>query len=151
MLPTFSSWSMEHIKRVFEAKSELDCLHALDDTFSQRLEFTFNGAPLPRVGLQKLVLGMVQTAGFDLHVDWKNAVEVPRDGANRDGMLGGYYVIYNVRKPLPGSTQLALFERHKSVNVEIESESADPSVDSRRIVKLAIVARDVQVSPALSP
>ena len=33
-------------------------------------------------------------------------------------MLGGYYVIRNVQKPVPGSAQPALFERHKSVNVE---------------------------------
>lgn len=33
-------------------------------------------------------------------------------------MLGGYYVIRNVKKPLPGSSTLALFARHKSVNVE---------------------------------
>ncbi|RDX57076.1 hypothetical protein K466DRAFT_484322 [Polyporus arcularius HHB13444] len=148
MLSTFYSWSIEHIKNVFEAKSERDCLQALEDTFSQRLEFTFNGSPLPRVGLQKIVLGMLQTSGFCLNVDWLNAVEVPRDGSNRSGMLGGYYVIRNVKKPLPGSSTLALFERHKSVNVEIESESPDPSVDSRRIVKLAIVATDVPVPPA---
>ena len=36
----------------------------------------------------------------------------------QNGMLGGYYVIRNVKKPLPGSSTLALFERHKSVNVE---------------------------------
>ena len=83
MLPTFYSWSIEHIKRVFEAKSERDCLQALDDTFSQRLEFTFNGSPLPRIGLQKIVLAMLQTSGFCLNVDWLNAVEVPRDGSNR--------------------------------------------------------------------
>ncbi|RPD59605.1 hypothetical protein L227DRAFT_611830 [Lentinus tigrinus ALCF2SS1-6] len=148
MLSTFYSWSIEHIKNVFEAKSERDCLKALDDTFSQRLEFTFNGSPLPRVGLQKIVLAMLQNSGFCLNVDWLNAVEVPRDGSNRNGMLGGYYVIRNVKKPLPGTAKLALFERHKSVNVEIESESSDPSVDSRRIVKLAIVATDVPVPPA---
>lgn len=87
MLPTFYSWSIEHIKSVFEAKSERDCLRALDETFSQRLEFTFNGAPLPRVGLQKIVLGMVQASGFGLNVDWLNAVEVPRDSANRVSAL----------------------------------------------------------------
>ena len=83
MLPTFYSWSIEHIKSVFEAKSENDCLRALDNTFSDRLEFTFNGSPLPRVGLQKLVLSMVQSSNFCLNVDWLNAVEVPRDSANR--------------------------------------------------------------------
>ncbi|KAI0663913.1 hypothetical protein C8Q70DRAFT_386850 [Cubamyces menziesii] len=151
MLPTFYAWSTEHIRRVFEAKSENDCLKALDDTFSQRLEFTFNGSPLPREGLQKIVLAMLQASGFCLNVDWLNAVEVPRDGSNRNGMLGGYYIIRNVKKPVPGSSKLACFERHKSVNVVIESESADPSVDSRRIVKLAIVATDVPVQTTQPP
>ncbi|KAH9902750.1 hypothetical protein C8Q73DRAFT_635136 [Cubamyces lactineus] len=151
MLPTFYAWSTEHIRRVFEAKSEHDCLKALDDTFSQRLEFTFNGSPLPRAGLQKIVLAMLQTSGFCLNVDWLNAVEVPRDGSNRNGMLGGYYIIRNVKKPVPGSSELACFERHKSVNVVIESESTDPSVDSRRIVKLAIVATDVPVQATQPP
>lgn len=89
-------------------------------------------------------------------------------------MLGGYYIIRNVKKALPGSSTLACFERHKSVNVEcvlarahacmlgamnahlfglrrIESESPDPSVDSRRIVKLAIVATDVPVQTTQPP
>lgn len=35
-----------------------------------------------------------------------------------------------------------LFERHKRVSVVIESESQNPTIDSRRIVKLAIVATD---------
>ena len=87
MLPTFYAWSTEHIRRVFEAKSENDCLKALDDTFSQRLEFTFNGSPLPREGLQKIVLAMLQASGFCLNVDWLNAVEVPRDGSNRVSAL----------------------------------------------------------------
>ena len=83
MLSTFYSWSIEHIKSVFEAKCESDCLQALDETFSQHLEFTFNGSPLTRGGLQKIVLAMLQSSGFCLNVDWQNAVEVPRDGSNR--------------------------------------------------------------------
>ncbi|KAI9061074.1 hypothetical protein PYCCODRAFT_1427917 [Trametes coccinea BRFM310] len=151
MLPGFYAWSIEHIKKVFEAKSERECLQALEETFSQRLEFTFNGSPLPRVGLQKIVLAMLQTSGFCLNVDWLNAVEVPRDSSNRNGMLGGYYIIRNVKKPVPGSSKLGCFERHKSVNVVIESESSDPTVDSRRIVKLAIVATDVPVQSTQPP
>ncbi|KAI8980075.1 hypothetical protein BD414DRAFT_109261 [Trametes punicea] len=151
MLTSFYTWSCEHIKKVFEAKSERDCLQALEETFSERLEFTFNGSPLPRVGLQKIVLAMLQTSGFRLNVDWLNAVEVPQDDSNRNGMLGGYYVIRNVMKPVPGSSHLACYERHKSVNVVIESESSDPRVDSRRIVKLAIVATDVPVQTTQRP
>ena len=88
MLPTFYSWSIEHIKRVFEGKSEQACIQAIDDTFSERLEFTFNGSPLPRAALQKIVLSMAQQSDFNLTVEWLNAVEVPRDPANRVSLFG---------------------------------------------------------------
>lgn len=147
MLSTFYSWSIEHIKRVFEAKSENECLQALDETFSERLDFTFNGSQVRRIELQEIVLAMLQSSGFCLIVDWLHAVEVSRDDSNRvsscewhtsriseqcsdvetvdyflvrrqDGMLGGYYVIRNVKKLLPGSSIPTLVERHKSVNVQ---------------------------------
>ncbi|OCH93063.1 hypothetical protein OBBRIDRAFT_790656 [Obba rivulosa] len=143
MLSSFYAWSIEHIKGVFEAKSEIDCLRALDETFSQRVEFTFNGTSLSRYSLEQVILAMVRGSGFRLTVDWQNAVEVPRDSSNRDGILGGYYVIRNIRKELPGMSRPILFERHKSVNVVIESELPDAHVDSRRIVKLALVATDM--------
>ncbi|EMD33958.1 hypothetical protein CERSUDRAFT_125705 [Gelatoporia subvermispora B] len=142
MLTSFYAWSVEHIKSVFEAKSEIDCLRALDETFSQRVEFTFNGTQLSRYSLQQVVLSMVQGSGFRLAVDWQNAVEVPKDPSNRNGILGGYYIIRNIRKELPGMSAPVLFERHKSVNVVIESELPDAHIDSRRIVKLALVATD---------
>ncbi|CCL99313.1 uncharacterized protein FIBRA_01329 [Fibroporia radiculosa] len=146
MLSTFYTWSREHIQRVFEAKSSEDCRQALDDTFSQRIDLTLNGTTLPRTHLQKAIMAMVEDSGFRLAVEWHNAVEVPRDDCNRAGMLGGYYVIRNIRKRLPGESTI-LVERHKSVNVIIESESSDPSIDSRRIVKLAIVATDMPMTP----
>ena len=146
MLSTLYSWSFEHTKRIFEAKSEHECLQALNETFSARLDFTFNGSQLCRVELQETVLAMLQSSGFCLNVDWLHAVEVSRDDYNRvsphryhtsceleqcsdvvplvyflvrlqDGMLGGYYIIRNIRKLLPGSSIPTLFERHKSVNV----------------------------------
>ncbi|KAH9950009.1 hypothetical protein B0H21DRAFT_777039 [Amylocystis lapponica] len=132
----------EHIKRVFEAKTESECRRALDDTFSQRMEFTMNGTSLPRAGLLRTVLSMVENSGFRLTVEWQNAVEVPLDSSNRNGILGGYYIVRNVAKQMPGYSAPLLCERHKSVNVVIESESPDADIDSRRIVKLALIATD---------
>ncbi|KZT01372.1 uncharacterized protein LAESUDRAFT_707458 [Laetiporus sulphureus 93-53] len=143
MLPTCYAWSKEHIKRVFEAKSAADCLRALDDTFSQKIELTLNGKPLPRSHLQTAILAMVESSGFRLTVEWLNAVEVPHDDSYRSGSLGGYYIIRNIQKMLPGRTSPVLYERHKSINVVIESESRDRSVDSRKIVKLTLVATDL--------
>ncbi|KAL6301338.1 hypothetical protein BKA93DRAFT_738820 [Sparassis latifolia] len=145
MLSTIYAWSLDHIKRVFEAKTTLECLRALDETFSQHIEFTMNGMQLPRIGLQRTVLAMVEASGYRLAVDWQNAVEVPKDPSNRNGVLGGYYIIRNVTKHLPGSAAPLLCERHKSINVVIESEHPDANSDSRRIVKLALVATDLPV------
>ncbi|KAI0733604.1 hypothetical protein C8Q72DRAFT_771994 [Fomitopsis betulina] len=142
ILPTFYSWSKEHIERVFEAKTSADCLQAINDTFSQNIELTLNGSPIPRTYLESAIMGMVEASGFRLSVEWLNAVEVSRDGSLRSGALGGYYVIRNLRRQLPGSKIQMLYERHKSINASIDSESSDPGVDSRRIVKLAIVATD---------
>ncbi|KZT67948.1 hypothetical protein DAEQUDRAFT_672301 [Daedalea quercina L-15889] len=142
ILPTFYAWSKEHIQRVFEAKTSADCLQALNDTFSQNVELILNGSPIPRTYLESTIMGMVEASGFSLSVEWLNAVEVPRDESHRNGALGGYYVIRNLRRQTPSSTTPMLYERHKSINVIIESESSDPSIDSRRIVKLALVATD---------
>ncbi|PCH42043.1 hypothetical protein WOLCODRAFT_72813 [Wolfiporia cocos MD-104 SS10] len=147
MHSTFYTWSREHIQRVFEAKNEADCLRALNDTFSQKIELSLNGTSLPRTHLQTAIMAMVAGSGFRLSVEWQHANEVPRDPSNspasQNGTLEGHYVIRGIRKQLPGRSTTALYERHKSVKVVIESESSDRSVDTRRIVKLTIVAKDV--------
>lgn len=136
MLSTIYEWSLQHIRDVFEAKSEDECLRAIDQTFSRNIDFSTNGKQLSQADLRCFVLSMVSSAGYRLKVQWLNALEVPRDDTNRvslhscilsskgliqsaqDGVLGGYYVISNVRKisptgaPLPGR-----FERHKFINV----------------------------------
>ncbi|KAI0685959.1 hypothetical protein BC835DRAFT_1288927 [Cytidiella melzeri] len=118
MLPTLYQWSIEHIKNVFEAKSEDECQVAIDETFSQGIEFMSNGKQLCRADLQKFVLSMVMASGFRLKVQWQNALEVPRDSSNRDGVVGGYYIISNVRKTSSSGVPVAgRFARHKFVNV----------------------------------
>ena len=83
MLPTIYEWSIQHIKNVFEAKSEDECIRALDGTFSQNIDFITNGKQHSRADLQRFVLTMVTTSGFRLKVQWQNALEVPRDSSNR--------------------------------------------------------------------
>lgn len=83
MLSTIYEWSIEHIRNVFEAKSEDECLRAIDDTFSQAIEFITNGKQLGRADLQRFIVSMVSSSGFRLKVQWQNALEVPRDGTNR--------------------------------------------------------------------
>lgn len=97
MLPTLYDWSVEHIRRVFEAKSEDECLRALDDTFARDGDFASNGRTLGRRDLQRFVLAMVSASGFRLKVQWMNALEVPTDDSNR------------VRPCLPHPTLFPLF------------------------------------------
>ena len=87
MLPTIYDWSVTHIQTVFEAKSEDECIRAIDETFSQNIEFTTNGKLLCRADLQRFVLTMVTTSAFRLKVQWQNALEVPRDDSNRVSAL----------------------------------------------------------------
>ena len=82
-LSSIYEWSIDHIKHVFEAKTEEDSLEAIDDTFSHHIEIIMNGKELSRGELQKFVLAMVKSSGFRLGVSWQNAVEVPRDDSNR--------------------------------------------------------------------
>lgn len=83
MYSTIYAWSIDHIKNVFEAKSEEECMSALDDTFSHAIEVTVNGKTLSRMDLQRFVLSMLGSSGYRLNVQWQNGVEVPRDDSNR--------------------------------------------------------------------
>lgn len=83
MLPTLYDWSISHIQNVFEAKSEDECLRAIDHTFSRGIEFIANGKQLNRTELQRFILSMAMSSGFRLKVQWQNALEVPRDESNR--------------------------------------------------------------------
>ncbi|TCD61124.1 hypothetical protein EIP91_009004 [Steccherinum ochraceum] len=72
MYSTIYSWSIDHIKSVFEAKSEDECLRAIDETFSHAIEVTVNGKVLSRMELQRFVLNMVGSSGYRLNVQWQN-------------------------------------------------------------------------------
>ncbi|TRM64314.1 hypothetical protein BD626DRAFT_568082 [Schizophyllum amplum] len=145
-LKTLTDWSTAHIRAVFEAASDAAALRAIEDTFAERLEGSVNGAPLSRPHLAQMVLAMRQSAGpRGLRVEWVQAQEVPGDATLRDGSLGGMYVIRGIQRATP-SGHPALFERHKTVAVRIESELLDPRIDSRRITSLVFVASDVRVN-----
>ncbi|KAK1222881.1 hypothetical protein PQX77_014303 [Marasmius sp. AFHP31] len=145
---SLTEWSIAHIRRIFEAPNDSEAVRAISETFSPTVSATLNGSPIPREGIDKLVLTMRQGSigGNGLKVEWKHTVESPMDpSTNRDGSFGGVYVITGLRKSLPGSDEPVPFARHKTVTVRIESQNAeDYSMDSRRIVHLVFVASDIQ-------
>lgn len=83
MFSSFEDWSVEHIRSVFEAKSEDECRSAIENTFTSDIEFVANGAKLNLPQLTQFVLTMVTTSDFKLKVVWQSALETPRDALNR--------------------------------------------------------------------
>lgn len=87
-LCSLSEWSIQHIRDVFEARSDEQSLRAITATFSDNVSATVNGAPLSREGINQLVLAMRRGSAGGLRVQWQQAVEVPRNPAtNRVSFL----------------------------------------------------------------
>ncbi|EPQ52722.1 hypothetical protein GLOTRDRAFT_131959 [Gloeophyllum trabeum ATCC 11539] len=142
-LPTLTEWSKQHISAVFESRNDAESLRAVEETFSPDVRVLLNGTPVNREGVKQLVVAMRRAAPAGLKVDWQVTVDVPKDPSNRNGAFGGVYVVRGQRKELPGTKGVVDIERHKSVNVVIQSQSEDPSTDSRKIVNLVFVAADL--------
>jgi len=143
-LSSLSSWSMQHIKDVFEAPKDADSSRAIDATFSPDIKAMLNGMQLNKDGIRQLVQAMRKASTTGLKVEWLSTVEVPKDPDNRNGAFGGMYIIRGLKKEVPGMSGFVDFERRKSVNVIIESQSDDPNIDSRKLVNLVFVAADVR-------
>ncbi|KAF8150109.1 hypothetical protein B0H34DRAFT_666593 [Crassisporium funariophilum] len=144
-LTSLTQWSQEHIRAVFESPSNEDSMQAVDETFAKTVNATLNGKPMGAAEIRQLVLSMRKESPGGLKVQWQQTVEVPQDAHNRNGSFGGVYIIRGIQRILPGYSRPVEFERHKTVTVRIESQSTDPTVDSRKIVNLVFVASDNRV------
>jgi hypothetical protein len=82
-LSSLSEWSAQHIKDVFESASDEESLRAIKATFADNIAATINGSPLPRAAIDHLVLAMRKSSKTGLNVEWRQAVETPRDSFNR--------------------------------------------------------------------
>ncbi|KAJ7859150.1 hypothetical protein B0H14DRAFT_3446786 [Mycena olivaceomarginata] len=140
-LSSLTEWSMQHIRDVFEAPSDELSLRAIHSTFSRNLKANLNGAALDFDELCGLVSAMRKSARNGLDVQWARADDAPDDLGNRSANTA----FAASGESNPGSDQLFEFERRKKVVVRIQSQSAQPELDSRLIMKLDIVASDVQV------
>ncbi|KAF8972149.1 hypothetical protein BDZ97DRAFT_1650197 [Flammula alnicola] len=145
-LSSLVQWSQDHIRDVFESSTDEGSMRAVEETFAKNLNATVNGRPLGYAEIKQMVLMMRKQSACGLKVQWLQTVQVPHDSSNRDGSFGGMYIIHGIQKILPGRDKPTEFSRHKTVTVSIESQSTDPTVDTRRIVTLAFVASDLQVN-----
>ncbi|KZT29680.1 hypothetical protein NEOLEDRAFT_1127448 [Neolentinus lepideus HHB14362 ss-1] len=144
-LSTLTDWSKQHISALFEIGNDSDALKAIEETFSPDVVVMLNGTRLDRDGVKQLVLALRRAAPKGLKVDWQVVVDVPKDASNRSGSFGGVYIIRGLKQEVPG-LGLTDFERRKSVNAVIESQSYDLDTDSRRIVNLVFVAAMVKAT-----
>lgn len=88
-LSSLSEWSVERMAAIFEAVTEEDALEAIAETFSDNVQATLNGLPLPRPIIDKAVLAMRPSPNGGLKVVWKEKTEAPKDSSNRVRMQCG--------------------------------------------------------------
>jgi hypothetical protein len=91
-LATLTEWSVDHIRSIFEAPTDMHALQAITNTFSDSLSASVNGKPLNRSGVENLVLAMRRAAvAAGLKVDWERTLEVPDDDkTNRVSHLSSF-------------------------------------------------------------
>jgi hypothetical protein len=134
-LSSLTEWSVQHIQDIFESTSDEAALRAVENTFSDDLIATVNGARINQQGIKQHVLALRQSSSRGgLKVYWQHTVEASRDPTTnrvsrnlllrvnyiysviiQDGSFGGVYIIRGIQKVLPGNTYPTEFERHKTV------------------------------------
>ena len=99
-LCSLTEWSQQHIRAIFEAETDEGAVRAIQSTFADKVSASVNGAPLPREGIDALVLAMRNVCGgpvnangtngtsTSLQVQWKYGVDVPRDPFTNRVCLG---------------------------------------------------------------
>ncbi|KAF8173054.1 hypothetical protein BJ912DRAFT_859650 [Pholiota molesta] len=141
-LSSLAEWSKKHICAVFESSNSEESLKAIQETFSNSINATLNGKQLGYDDIVHMVIAMRNEAPKGLKVEWLTAVESTSSSNYRDGFLGGMYIIHGIHRNLPGLPGTVEFSRHKAVVVQIQSQSTDLLIDSRKIVHLSFVASD---------
>lgn len=73
-------WSKVHIKRVFEASTEMEALKAVEETFSKELKATVNGTAVGYPHIKGQVVSQLKSSAEDgvngrLKVTWKAIID----------------------------------------------------------------------------
>ncbi|KDR69406.1 hypothetical protein GALMADRAFT_145452 [Galerina marginata CBS 339.88] len=145
-LSSLTEWSKAHIPQVYEAETKEEVKRAVEQTFSPDLHGTVNGKKgMLRKNFMESALKLQAAWVEGRKVIWHQIVEVADDSSNRSGTIGATYSIVGIQTILPGDSQPTRFERHKSVVVRVQSQSEDPTIDSRMIVDITAVEKKAQI------
>ncbi|KIK55518.1 hypothetical protein GYMLUDRAFT_1017843 [Collybiopsis luxurians FD-317 M1] len=142
-LSNLGEWAVERTNEIYFAKSMAEAKQAIEKFFAPHVKATVNGRPVSRDDIDTILLGMRPTEEGNLGFFWTDLVYAARDRATqRDGSLGGVYVITGVKVLHPQTGELIPSFRRKSVSIDVESQSDDLAIDSRKIVGFATVAHN---------
>jgi len=83
-LSPLTHWSQEHIRDIFESRSDTEAMLAIEQTFATSLRATINGKDLAYEDLKQLVQAIRNSSSSrSLKVEWQKAIEFPADEQNR--------------------------------------------------------------------
>ncbi|KAJ3988223.1 hypothetical protein F5890DRAFT_1562791 [Lentinula detonsa] len=141
-LSPIAEWAEKRTAAVYTAKSKALAKIAIEELFAPHVKASINGRKITRDEVDQLLLGMRPNEEGALGFYWTDIVGAPRDPSHRDGSVSGMFIISGLRLPHPQTGQLVPTFRRKGVAVIIESQSQDPTIDSRRIVEFVAVANN---------
>ncbi|KAJ4485363.1 hypothetical protein J3R30DRAFT_3696703 [Lentinula aciculospora] len=141
-LCSLSEWADKRTAAIYIAKSKTEAKLAIEDLFAPHVKASINGRNITREEIDQLLLGMRPTEEGALGFYWTDVVGAPRDPSQRDGAVSGVYIISGLQIPHLETGLLVPGYRRKGVAVIIESQSQDPTIDSRKIVEFVSVANN---------
>ncbi|KAJ3922650.1 hypothetical protein F5877DRAFT_33324 [Lentinula edodes] len=159
-LSSITEWADKRTAAVYTAKSKTLAKLAVEELFAPHVKASINGRKISRDEIDQLLLDMRPTEEGALGFYWTDLVGVPRDPSHRDGSVSGMFIISGLQIPDPRTGELVTSFRRKGVAVmyvlplekhsgnsvdpsyPIESQSEDPTIDSRKIVEFVSVANN---------
>ncbi|KIK66097.1 hypothetical protein GYMLUDRAFT_55952 [Collybiopsis luxurians FD-317 M1] len=140
-LCSISEWADKRTAAIYLSDSKTKAKQAIEDIFAPHVRASLNGKPITREQIDLLLLGMRSSEEGSLGFWWTDRVATAVDPATqRDGAVGGVYIITGLQTPHPETGKPIPSFRRKAVAVKIESQSNDLSIDSRKIVEFTTIA-----------
>ncbi|KAJ2917343.1 hypothetical protein MD484_g3087, partial [Candolleomyces efflorescens] len=117
-LTSLGQWSIQRIGSIFQAASDDEALKAVEAAFAPEVTATMNGIDIKLEDIKDQALNLRRSSKKGLTVTWKSLVEAPSDPFNREGWVGGSYVIEGVTKCTPEQPHGVEFVRRKIVTAK---------------------------------
>ncbi|KAF8824044.1 hypothetical protein HHX47_DHR9000449 [Lentinula edodes] len=141
-LCSLPEWVDKRTATIYVAPNRAQAKVAIEELFAPHVKASINGRKITRDEIDQLLLAMRPNEEGALGFFWTDMVGTSKDPSNRNGSLSGTYVISGLQIPHPETGKLVPGFRRKGVAIIIESQSEDPTIDSRKIVEFVSVANN---------